>query len=150
MNSNQVLRTQAEQSQYQFDYVTGLVPNKLGKKFANDCAPYAGGCKQFNVNAQVVDDYSRVVPLGLGREGERPKTELIGGPFKARGEGILKNPDALSEAWAPSGGYKQHCAKPLSETTFDTWSCIGAPLAYESKDQIPQDTRQGMQYITKC
>ena len=150
--TGQILRSQAAQSEYEFKYRTDLAPNKLGKQFARECAPYLGGCKQFNVNSNVVDDYARVIPgpAGWGRTGERIQTQLMGGPFKARGEGILANPDALSEAWTPSGGYKQHCAKPLSETTFDTWQCMGAPLAYETKDHIPKDTRQGMQYITKC
>ena len=150
MNTNQVVKTQAEKSQYQFNYVTGLVPDKLGKEFASACAPYSGGCKQFNVNSRVIDDYSKVIPAGWGRDGERIQTQLMGGAFKARGEGILRNPDALSEAWTPAGGYQKHCGKNLSETTFDTWQCIGAPLAYETNDQIPQDTRQGLQYITKC
>ena len=144
--------TQTQQSEYAYNYTTALVPDKLGKQFGTMCAPYSGGCKQFNVNSKVIDDYERVIagPAGWGRTGERIQTQLMGGAFKARGEGILRNPDALSEAWAPTGGYTQRCSKPLAEVTFDTWQCMGAPLAYETKDQIPQDTRQGMQYITKC
>jgi hypothetical protein len=142
----------AKQSQYEFEYRTALPPNKLGKSFASECTPYLGGCKQFSVNAAVVDDYEKVIPgtQGWGREGSRPVTELVGGPFKARGDGALQNPDILSEAWTPSTGFVPHCNKPLSEVTFDRWPCIKAPLAYEPNWFGGAHTRQGVQFITKC
>jgi len=141
-----------QQSGYEFQYRTAMPPNKLGRSFAAECTPYLGGCKQFNVNSSVIDDYAKIIPgkAGWSRDGRSASTELLGGPFKARGDGALNNPDALSAAWTPSGGYKAHCNKRLSEMSYDTWSCIGAPLAIEPKEIIGADTRQGLQYITKC
>lgn len=148
----QYLLAHAKQSEYEFGYRTAFPPDKLGKQFAKECTPYLGGCKQFNVNALVIDDYDKIIPgqNGWGRTGGRNNSEIFGGPFKARGDGVLANPDALTEAWTPSGGYRHHCNKPLAEVTWDTWSCIGAELAYETKNHIPVDTRQGLQYITMC
>lgn len=152
INDQEYRQAHARQSEYEFGYRTAFPPNKLGKSFSQACTPYLGGCKQFRMNAQVVEDYDRVIPgpKGWSRGGDRVSTQVFGGPFKARGEGVLRNPDGLSAAWTPDGGYKHHCNKPLSEVTYDTWQCIGAPLAYETSAVIPQDTRQGMMYITKC
>ena len=151
-NDQKYMMAHARQSEYEFGYRTAFPPDKLGKMFGKECSPYLGGCKQFNVNAMVIDDYDKVIPgpKGWGRGMGRTNNEVFGGPFKARGEGILTNPDALSEAWTPTHGYTKHCNKPLSETTWDTWNCIGAGLAYETADHIPKDTRQGLQYITMC
>lgn len=151
-SDQQYTMAHARQSEFEYQYRTAYPPDKLGKQFAKECTPYLGGCKQFQMTASVVDDYEKVIPgaKGWGRIGDRTNTELFGGPFKARGEGILTNPDALSNAWTPVGGSRHHCNKPLSEVTYDTWSCLGAPLAYETKEHIPKDTRQGLQYITKC
>ena len=153
MMNKQVLQNQTQQNEYGFNYVTALAPDKLGKNFGAECYPYAGGCKQFNINSKVIDDYPRVVAPGASgwtRGGERIQTQLIGGAFKARGDGVLNNPDSLSNAWMPAGAYKQKCSRNLTEVTFDTWACMGAPLVYETSDQIPQETRSGLQYITKC
>lgn len=151
-NDQGYLLAHAKQSEFEYNYRTAFPPNKLGKQFGKECTPYLGGCKQFRVDASVIDDYEKVIPgtKGWARTGERPQTELVGGAFKARGEGILRNPDALSAAWTPVDGYRHHCNKPLSEVTYDTWQCMGASLAYEGKELIPRDTRQGLQYITKC
>ena len=151
-NDQQYTMAHARQSEFEYQYRTAFPPDKLGKQFAKECTPYLGGCKQFQVTSSVVEDYEKVIPgvKGWGRVGDRSNTELFGGPFKARGEGVLMNPDALSNAWTPVGGYRHHCNKPLSEVTYDTWACLGAPLAYETKEHIPKDTRQGLQYITKC
>ena len=148
---NAFVAEQARQSTFEFGYRTGMVPDKLGKSFAPACAPYPAGCRQFHVNRKVVDDYTKVVPgaRGWGRE-KSSSTELIGGPFKARGEGALQNPDALSEAWTPSGGFEPVCNRKIAERQWDTWSCVNAPMAYEGKDWGGADTRQGVQFITKC
>lgn len=138
------------QGEYGYRYRTDLAPNKLDKHFAKHCAPVAGGCKQFNVNSAVVDDYASIVVGVEGRVGKSTSTELFGGAFKARGDGALQNPNALSEAWMPSGGYHGACNKKVSERTFDRWSCMGAPLTYEPEWWNGSDTRQSIQYISKC
>lgn len=148
---NQFVKEQARQSMFEFAYRTDMPPDKLGKTFAQACAPYPAGCVQQHVNSKVVDDYEKVVPgvSGWARE-KSASTELLAGPFKARGEGILRNPDALSEAWTPSGGYAPICNRKIAERHWDTWSCINAPLAWEPKGWGGVDTRQGLQFITKC
>ena len=152
-NDQKYIMSQTQASEYEYCYRTAFPPNKLGKQFYKECSPYLGGCKQFRVDAYVVEDYDKVIPgaKGWGRTGDRINTPLFGGAFKARGEGILANPDALSAAWTPVNAYKQHCNKTLSEVTYDSWQCMGAPVAVEPNDLYkPKDTRQGLQYITKC
>jgi len=68
----------------------------------------------------------------------------------ARGEGILKNPDALSEAWTPTGGFAPICNRKIAERMWDTWACINAPLVAEGAGWGGVDTRQGVQFIAKC
>lgn len=137
------------QSQYAYKYHTALVPDKLGKDFAPHCTPYLGSeCKQFNTNGAVIDQYNAMIAKPA--RARSTATEIYGGPFKARGDGALKTPDVLSEMWTPARGYEQHCNKPLSEITYDTWACIEAPLANEVDVRGGVSTRLGVQYIANC
>lgn len=148
---NQFIAEQHRQSTFEFGYRTDMPPDKLGKNFAPACSPYPAGCVQQHVNSKVVDDYPKVIPgvMGWARE-KSSSTELLAGPFKARGEGILNNPDALSEAWTPSGGYAPICNRKIAERTWDTLSCVNAPLVAEGEGWGGVDTRMGLQFITKC
>jgi hypothetical protein len=141
-------------SMFPYYYYTALVPNKLEDQFPGTCPAFAGGCKQFNVNARSVVDYDRVIPGSTGwtRIGPSRSTELFGGPFKARGDGALMNPDALSTAWTPDSGYTPRCTKRLSEVTYDTWACQTAKNASEDVFDLRGgvDTRQSLQYIGPC
>jgi hypothetical protein len=145
---------QARQSQFAYNYHTAFAPNKLETNpFAASCTTYTGGCKQFNVTGATVDTYSKkIIPgvAGWTRTQPSASTQLIGGPFKARGDGALMNPDSVTEAWTPSGGSRHHCNKHLSEVTYDTWACINAPLAVEEGVRGGVSTRQGLQYISGC
>ena len=153
-NDESFIAAQAKQSEYAFRYHTDIIPNRLETEpFSTSCTAYTGGCKQFHVTGASVDNYNaRIIPgvAGWTRTQPSASTQLIGGPFKARGDGALNNPNALSEAWAPSGGYKHHCNKPLAEVTYDTWSCIAAPNAVEEDVRGGVSTRQGLQYLSSC
>jgi hypothetical protein len=139
-------------SEYEWKYRTNFVPDQLNANFWQQCSPFPGGCKQFAVNKNVVDNFDKnIVYTSRSQTRQRmPSTELVGGVFKARGDGPLSKTDTLSMLWMPPNGYSPHCAHPVTETTFDSWQCMAAPLAVEPASIIGSDTRQGTQYITKC
>lgn len=153
IDDTQFIAAQEMMSSFPYRYYTDLVPNKLEtERFPNGCPAFPGGCKQFAVNARAVNDYPKVAIPSWTRDQPSASTELYGGPFKARGDGVMQNPDSLSNAWTPSTTYNTRCAKRLSEVTYDTWTCLDAPLS--SDDAFPQrggiSTRMGLQYIGGC
>lgn len=142
-------------STFPFQYYTDLVPNRLEKQFPGTCPAFPGGCRQFRVNASAIGKYNDIIPgvKGWTRVQPSASTQLFGGPFKARGEGILQNPDMLSSAWTPRGGYTKHCNKRLSEVTYQhNWVCHSAPNqaeeVFDKRGGI--SSRQGIQYISGC
>lgn len=139
------ITAQQKVSMYPFEYHTALPPNAPVA-----CTQYAGGCKQFRVTGSTVDTYNKLLPGGSSKKQRAASTELFGGPFKARGDGPLMAPDALSAAWTPAGGYAPHCAKKLSEVQYDRYNCAEVKLAVELGARGGVSTRQGLQYITRC
>lgn len=144
----------AKQSMRPFDYYTGYAPS--GSNFET-CTVFPGGCMGYNMPGKAVDAYNSSILYGkpgFTRVAPSASTELFGGPFKARGEGILKNPDGLSAAWTPKGGYEKHCAKRLSEISYIPFSmeCQGVPNssddAFDKRGGV--STRMGVQYISSC
>jgi len=156
INDNDYLQLKTQELQFPFSYYTAFAPNKLERNpFHTACTKFSGGCKQFNVNGSNVDKYNqRIVPGAAGgtRNFRSASTQIMGGPFKARGDGALMNPDALSQAWMPSGGFAPTFAKPLSEETYDTFACIEAKNASEDefdlRGGIP--TPQGPKKLYSC
>lgn len=143
------------QATYPFQYYTDHIPNRLEKDtFPGTCPAFPGGCKQFHVNAKSVNAYDQVIPgrAGWTRNYPSVSTELFGGAFKARGDGALTNPDALSRAWAPENGYTKHCNRRLSEVTYNTWACIEATNQSEAVFDFRggMATRMGPQFISGC
>lgn len=146
-----------KQSVFPGQYYMAYPPRELEQpgQVAKKCAPFAGGCKQFTVSGATVNDYnSKIIPgiKGWTRNERSASTQLIGGADKSagRGEGILAYPDVLSGLLTPAQGYRHHCARPLTETTFDTFACIEAPMAVENFVRGGISTRQGLQYISSC
>jgi hypothetical protein len=144
-----------QQSTFQFKYHTDHVPNRLEKDvFPGTCPAFPGGCRQFHVNSKAVNQYDAVIPgkPGWTRNYPSTSTELFGGAFRARGDGALLNPDALSKAWTPENGYTKHCNRRLSEVTYDTWSCVDVTNESEAVFDLRGGigTRMGLQYLTKC
>lgn len=156
LNDAAYVTLQEQDMGFEYRYHTALIPDKLDRtNIGKECVlPLAGPCKQFAVSGKTVDDYERVIPglRGFTRNGVRStSTELVGGPFKARGDGALQHPDVLSDLMTPSGGWRPKCAKRLSEAAYDSpWTCMGAPLAWEGKNWGGVDSRQGLQYIQNC
>ena len=121
-------------SQQPFQYYTAYPPVLPVATFSRTCT-YAGGCKQGRVTGDTVEDFNTLV-VGTGTRIPNPRpttnTQLFGtAPFKARGDGLLKAPDTYSTL--VSTGFNPHCARPLSETDFDRFECIAAPLAVEDE-----------------
>lgn len=142
-------------SSFPYYYYTDHVPNRLEKQFPGSCPAFAGGCKQFNVNGASVNTYNdKIIPGKNGWTRVQPSasTQIFGGPFKARGDGALTNPDSLSRVWTPQGGYAKHCSKRLSEVTYDTWLCHSAPNQSEDVFDLRGgvSARQGLQFISGC
>lgn len=155
MYDTQYLNMLDSQLQFPGRYYMDYAPNKLETMpFSAACSAYAGGCRQFNVNSTAVNKYERVIPgkEGWTRNYRSASTEIVGGPFKARGDGPLMYTDALSQLWTPAGGYAPHCAKRLSEVTYDRFACVNA--ANNSEDVFDLrggiNTRQGVQYTERC
>lgn len=139
------ITAQEKVSQFPFTYHTDLPPNH-----PIACTTYAGGCKQQHVTDRGVDTLNQLLP-GWTRTHRSASTELFGGPFKARGDGALMNPDALSAAWTPIEGYEPHCSKKTSEIQGDSWyNCADVKLGVEEGSRGGVSTRQGLQYITRC
>jgi hypothetical protein len=143
-----------QQSAFPYKYHTAFAPTEFETApFVKKCAPFAGGCKQFNVTASAVDAYNSKILAGtpgFTRTHRSASTQLIGGPFKARGDGPLMYPNTLSELLTPAEAYRPRCVKRLSEVNYETWQCINAPLAVEVGVRGGVSTRQGLQYITQC
>lgn len=151
MRFNDSIETQNANAQKSFQYRTGLPPVDLDRNgFAGKCSPYAAGCKGFNITASVVGTSNQL--RATETRAKSSNTELVGGPFKARGDGALYNPDALSNALTPNGCFRKKCAKRLSEVTYDTWACIDiqnqAEVEIDKRGGI--DTRSGLQYMSNC
>jgi hypothetical protein len=156
MSDKSFVTLQEQDLGYAYRYTTAIIPDKLDRtNFGKECVvSQTGPCRQFAVNSKTVDDYERVIPgfKGYTRNGIRStSTELVGVPFKARGDGALYNPNALSDLLTPTSGWRPKCAKPLSEVTYDApFTCMGAPLAFEGKNWGGVDSRQGIQYLQNC
>ena len=122
----------ARLSQKPFEYHTAYPPSLPVAKYGEVCTPYAGGCRQGRVTAEVVDSFNSLYVGTATRPNARPNTELFGtAPYKARGEGILRAPDVHSQL--TSSGFNPHCAKHLSEVDWDRYECINAPLVVEDE-----------------
>jgi hypothetical protein len=137
-----------KQSKFPFEYHTALVPNEISKEFSRKCTSVPGNCKQFHVTGQTVDSYNTKIIATATRPQPRPQTEVFGLPFKARGDGILRDTDTLSKL--QYSGFNPTCVKPLSEVDFDRWECIGAKLEVEDPHRGPRggmSTRTGAQYF---
>lgn len=143
----------AKASMRPFEYYTGFAPS--GYK-TDTCLAFPGGCRSYNLAGKAVDAYNGIIPgtVGFTRVIPSASTELFGGPFKARGEGILKNPDMLSAAWTPQGGFEKHCAKRLSEVSYVPYSMQCQTLPNQSEEAFDKrggiSTRMGIQYISSC
>lgn len=143
-----------KQSAFPYQYYTAYAPREFEyTPFAKKCAPFAGGCRQFKVSGATVDAFNSKIlsgTAGFTRTHRSASTQIIGGPFKARGDGPLMFPNTLSELLTPAEAYRPRCVKKLSETQYDTFQCINAPLAVEAGVRGGVGTRQGLQYITQC
>ena len=104
-------------------------------QYASVCTPYAGGCKTQGVTGDVVDTSNGLYYSVATRPNKRPSTELFGtAPYKAQGDGMLKNPDTFSKL--RYSGYNPHCARVLGELNFDRFDCVNAPLAVEDEQRM--------------
>ena len=138
-----------KQSRFPFEYHTSLVPNDIAAaNFSKKCTSVPGTCKQVRVSDRTVDAYNKNMISKSTRPQPRPQTELFGLPFKARGDGVMKNPDVQSKL--QYSGFNPTCAKPLAEVDYDRWECIGAKPDVEAPERGPRggiSSRLGAQYF---
>ena len=126
---------QSRNQQKQYAYVTAFPPSLPPSAFPAACSSAVGNCSQKHPGNEAVDVLSSFMVPPATRPNPKPQTELVGGPFKARGDGLLKHTDTYNRLVGNT--YNPRCgSKRFSERDPDRWQCISAPLATEDPRQF--------------
>lgn len=142
-----VIDTQALVNEKQFSYTTSFPPSPV----PNPKCQTNVGCRTYYVNKFIVDDFDKVLPVrrDVMTRNRLPSTELVNGPFRARGDGQILFPDNSNDLRYPATGINAQCDRLLSEIPYNRFYCVNFPLAYEFEGWEGVDSRQGHQ-VFRC
>lgn len=133
---------QAMQSTFPGKYHSSFQPHMT---FSPSCTAFPGGCRSYP-SAEAGRRFAKPT-----RPNIRPETELFGtSAFKGRGDAHLTpgGVELASRLRIGEGLRAESCSMQLSETDYDRWECVSAPLKVEASGRGGVPTRMGLQYFS--